>query len=673
MKRKKKKSENDNKEKFDFMKANKDNIKNIVRDDNTIVKLNEIILNVNKIIIHTYNLIKLYCLYLYENCKEIPILDKEFIMDVFKVITIRKCGSGGYREDNMPQQLKNLTEFYEEHYKETTDKDEILYYDKLSYILAYEAIDMEKNINVNIQEHFIQHFNKFVNVSFNLRKKHQEITKSKLTKEEKKLERQELNKEFKDVKNDVLSFDKELTSKKKYHRWITKQRKQIFDKKKSFDKDNIWYDLKSNTKDYLKPMIYIGKELEKVYDDINEKIENKEKTVEQIRLFNALPLRTNIVPKNICIDTPSLIQNFVEESTANYLKNYKKENMQYDLWNRFFRLNKKVFKKNQYDYNYMIKTDAISASILFIRLKPDGTPMKKMNRQCKTEDDTKYIEKTEFTEDMKKMNIVAIDPNMSDLIYCGMKDKNNNLKTFRYTQNQRRLETRNKKYMKIIDNDNKKVKINDKTIKEIESELSKYTCKTNNYDKLKEYLIIKNKLNITLYEHYSQQYFRKFKLNRFINTQKSEAKMINNYKNKFGSEKETMIVMGDYDKEGHMKGLEPVICKRFRRLFKNAGYLVYLVNEFRTSKLCNHCHEEIEPFLERKSYKPKDIKKNKLITVNGLLCHTDNKQYCELIHNRDKNAVQNMLFIVEEIKKNGKRPTKFSRSETNSSALRGVE
>jgi transposase len=47
-----------------------------------------------------------------------------------------------------------------------------------------------------------------------------------------------------------------------------------------------------------------------------------------------------------------------------------------------------------------------------------------------------------------------------------------------------------------------------------------------------------------------------------------------------------------------MKGIEHVICKRFRRLFTNAGYEVYLVNEFRTSKLCNCCNEEIEPFLE---------------------------------------------------------------------------
>lgn len=118
----------------------------------------------------------------------------------------------------------------------------------------------------------------------------------------------------------------------------------------------------------------------------------------------------------------------------------------------------------------------------------------------------------------------------------------------------------------------------------------------------------------------------------------------------------------DFDKGDNMKGKEPVICKKFRKIFKNAGYETYLVNEFRTSKLCNCCHKEIEPFLEKKSNKPKDIKNNKKIICHGLLRHTDVKPQCEIIHNRDKNAVQNMLFIVETIKKTGKRPLAFSRS-----------
>ena len=56
-----------------------------------------------------------------------------------------------------------------------------------------------------------------------------------------------------------------------------------------------------------------------------------------------------------------------------------------------------------------------------------------------------------------------------------------------------------------------------------------------------------------------------------------------------------MVVGDDYDKcDNNMKVKEPTICKKFRRIFRNAGYKTYLINEFRTSKLCNYCNEEIE-------------------------------------------------------------------------------
>lgn len=69
------------------------------------------------------------------------------------------------------------------------------------------------------------------------------------------------------------------------------------------------------------------------------------------------------------------------------------------------------------------------------------------------------------------------------------------------------------------------------------------------------------------------------------------------------------------------------------------------------------------------SHKPKDIMKNKNILVNGLLRHEvvnpdgeqEHKQKCKIYHNRDKNAVQNMLFIIDELKKSGKRPLCFTR------------
>jgi len=653
---KEKKKEEDN---VDYMKTNKDNIMNIIKDEKILPIINDLVNRTNKIVIHSYQFLKLYFIYLYENNQSFPILDKEYICDIFKVITKRKCGSGGYKDDKMPEQLKTLYTFYKEHYSKTITDNEILYYDKLSYILAYEAIDMITNINNNIQEHFIDHLNKYVNIVFDVKAKRDEITKNNKD----KIIRKELHKqnyeEYNKVKKDLITFG-ELTSDIKYHDWIKDQKLKLFPNKNVFDNENIYYHLKSNTQDFLISMFHVCNELEKIN---NIKIEKEEK---QIRLFNVLPLRTNIIGKNICIDTCALISNFLgDESTSEYLATYKKQNKYKELWGRFFNLDNKVFKKNKYAFNYMIRTDTISCCILFIRLDANGKPLKKTisNKKLTEEVNTDYIEKVELTEEIKSKKIVCIDPNLADLIYCGSKNADGDLETFRYTQNQRRLETRLKKYNKIMYNVNKETKINEKTVKEHETILSKLNSKTINYEKFMLYCIEKNKLNYLLYSHYEQSFFRKFKLNRFINTQKSESKMTKNFANKFGKPQDTLFIMGDFDKgDYNMKGKEPTICKKFRRIFKNAGYKTFLVNEFRTSKLCNCCHNELEMFLERESHKPKLIKENKKETVSGLLRCSSVKPKCEIIHNRDKNAVQNMLSIVENIFSTGKRPEIFCRA-----------
>jgi len=560
--------------------------------------------------------------------------------------------------------LKNLYKFYNEHYITTIYDNEIIYYDKLSYILAYEAIDIEKNINNNIQEHFITHLNQFVNHSFNLQEQKDEIKKIK-DKEARKERYKSLTNEFKKVKDDLVSLTNDLKADEKYHNWIKEHKIYIIPNKTNFDKDSIYYDLKSNTKDYLKSFIYINIQLEKLNNKLLENTEDIDK-IKQIKLFNVLPLRSNIIPKNICIDTCALISNFLgDESTSIHLKNYKKEDNQFKLWNRFLKLDNKIFKKNKYVFNYMIRTDGISVSILFIKLGNNGLPLTYNNPNNKPEENIKYIEKEIITDELRSKKIVCIDPGCSDLIYCGSKDENDKLQTFRYTQNQRRLETRTKKYNKIIEEVNNTTFINGKNIKEIESVLSNHNKRTCHYENFKNYLIEKNKLNLLLFSHYEKTFFRKLKLNRYINTQKSESKMIKNFTKKFGEPNDIIIAIGDYDKENNnMSGLEPTICKKFRKIFKNAGFRTYLVNEFRTSKLCNCCHHEIKPFMIRQSHKPNNIKVNKKITINGLLSHQEDKQKCEIIHNRDKNAVQNMLNIVKSIFTIGKRPDIFMRIHT---------
>ena len=59
-------------------------------------------------------------------------------------------------------------------------------------------------------------------------------------------------------------------------------------------------------------MFYICSELEKVYNENKncDDVKNKK----QIRLFNVIPLRNNIISKNITIDSCGLINNFLDKS-----------------------------------------------------------------------------------------------------------------------------------------------------------------------------------------------------------------------------------------------------------------------------------------------------------------------------------------------------------------------
>jgi hypothetical protein len=77
----------------DYIKTTKDNIKNVIRDNNILSTINDIVIRTNKIVIHSYQFLKLYLIDLYKNNKSFPIIDKEFICDIFKVITIRKCNT----------------------------------------------------------------------------------------------------------------------------------------------------------------------------------------------------------------------------------------------------------------------------------------------------------------------------------------------------------------------------------------------------------------------------------------------------------------------------------------------------------------------------------------------------------------------------------------------------
>ena len=207
-----------------------------------------------------------------------------------------------------------------------------------------------------------------------------------------------------------------------------------------------------------------------------------------------------------------------------------------------------------------------------------------------------------------------------------------------------------------------------RTVKQIESYLSAHNSKTCNFVLFLKYLKVKNRINRCLFNQYQDRVYRKLKWNSFINTQKSESKMLKNFQKKFGSPEETNVVIGDYDKINNPKGKESCLTKGLRKLLRDFGYNLFLINEFRTSKLCNNCHGCVENF--KIGISKRKWNKGEEVLIWGLVrCKNDKcrlaprdktKRVCS-IHNRDQNAVRNMLYIVKELIDTGKRPEIFTR------------
>jgi len=541
------------------------------------------------------------------------------------------------------------------------NQDDLICDDKLSYILKnYECVDIVKNIDNNIKEHFPNHVRKYVNLRFKIKDKKLQITNSTtLTPIQKKEQIRKINERFNNIKYDILSTS-EFRSNKKDFLKIIRIRALILPYD-TFVENNIFYDLKVNPQSYLESMIVLNKLIQNlnVYRDADYK------------LFHILPLRTSIVPRYITLDTAAIISLFIGK--AEYFKNISDKSN--DVWRSIFNLDDSSFKRKHHKFIHMIKTDGVACSIVLEKKKKEErktvksipiplltvfqssnlvTPIKsgikrKVHNREKNENNKynhEYIEDAALTIGQKNMNFVFIDPGHNDLIRClsgnfrekqideiayvkGIEETSDDV-TFRYTRKQRNRESKKMRDRKIISN------MKTKDITEKEAKLSDYNSKTCEFEKL--------------YDHYEQEIYRKLKFNVYTNTRKSESKMINNFKAKMGKPNDTIIVFGDYSKEGTMKGSEPHISKRIKKIFVQNKYKLFEINEYNTSKLCNKCScitENVE------------IQKKKIWKL--LRCTSG---ICLTYHDRDLNAVRNMKKIVESVLIGTGRPQEYTNQNT---------
>ena len=570
--------------------------------------INNLVFEMNDLVIHTYQFIRLYILHQYTNNKDVPTITENFILYCVKSLGSRDNRGKKGKDIEL---LERLDVFYKTEYKPLLNHEKTNL-KNTSFLLPYLATQIHTSLHNNFQEHFIQHFLRFIN------KTTTEITEDKPT--------------LFQFKKNVMELKETDT---KFNEWKQLHLPNILPKDM---KKSIHYDIKVRPFEYLKGMLYMNSVLEKM----------------ESKLFQPLPLRNNIIPKHIILDTASLINLFCPEkdSKGNKVKKgellSKVKNNQQEVWTNFLDLKNKIFKNKHYQFHNQIQTDGVSCCLLFIR---KDLKDKKWGSKVPILQDQEFHSIEDLSKEqldtLKNRNIVGCDPGKRNLVY--MMDKNGN--KLQYTAPQRKRESKAKTNQRILLVERKRNGIIQK-----ETELSFQNSKSVDYEKFKVYLVEKNKLNKETSEFYRKDVWRKMKFRQYSYGKKSIDTFLNKIKETFGEN--ILIGYGNWSRSTQMKYFMPTMNKGLRKLI-HKKYDTITINECNTSKKCCGCHKDLEYY--------KDIEKKQvfrlLVCSNCVSC--ENKKI--VFRTRDANSAINIMNLTDNWIETQERPLCFQISSFTSS------
>jgi len=185
------------------------------------------------------------------------------------------------------------------------------------------------------------------------------------------------------------------------------------------------------------------------------------------------------------------------------------------------------------------------------------------------------------------------------------------------------------------------------------------------FEKCKMYVMTKRMVYLNLFNSYANPTYRKLRWFGKIQKRRSIDNLVNEFKQKFGTPDQVIIIFGDWSRRKHFKGSPPTIGASLRKMFKKAGYCVMLLHEYRSSKQCFGCalkgeRSDCTKFLKIKNPSKKSRETIKEILFHGLIrCET-----CSRIWNRDRNGSLNLQLIASLIAQDKPRPTCFQKLET---------
>ena len=576
----------------------KTTLKSVLHNHNEVQPvITNLVFEMNDLMIHSYQFIRLYVLKCYNDKQPLPEINEKFILYCIKTLGIRDKRGIQSKDTEL---LETLQEFYDKEYQPLLNHEKTSLKNK-SNMLPYLATQLHTSLSNNTQEHFIQHFLRFINK-----------TTTNITEDKAVL--------FK-FKKIVLECNEETDT--IFDEWKTTHLPNILPEN---IKKSVHYDVKVSPFDYLKGMLYMNAVLEK----------------EDHKLFQPLPLRNNIIPKHIILDTACIVNLFsLEGKTKTELFKAIKEN-QYDVWNNLLNLQHKTFKSKHYQFHYQLQTDGISCSLLFIR---KDLKDKKWGSRVPTlqEQDFHNIEdlSIEQLDTLKDRNIVGCDPGKHSLVY--MMDKQGN--KLQYTASQRKIESYGKRNERILLQEKKRNHIIEK-----ETHLSSKNSKSVDYEKFKVFLVEKDKLNKETTEFYKRDVWRKMKFRQYSYGKKSIDTFLNKIKETFGEN--ILIGYGNWSRSTQMKHIMPTMNKGLRKLI-HKKYDTLTINEYYTSQKCCECYNDLKHCKDKKG---KEI--YRLFHCSNCVSY-ENKN--TVFRTRDKNSAISIMKLTKDWIETQTRPSEFQR------------
>ena len=590
----------------------------------------------NYITTKTSLLLRLWCLEKYHNGIDIPFINENTIKMCMKSLILPSSGPKPKNNNLLLlNEFKNLHNFTLEDGK------------NLSSILDYYAITILTSIETNIKMHFFDYVNRFINSYFKVFYK-DEITNKEFKKQ--------LFKDLYVVKNDILNGT--LKANVKFHNWIKEYRYKIVPEEFEI---SYYYDVKATPQKYLKYMIFMNIEL--------EKIEGK--------MYQFFPLQSSIIPRHIQIDTKSVIELLVDKGKKEYLDNIE-VNKEF-LWDKYFNITQKI---KDYKFDNTIITDGYATSLRFIhndyiegekikkeKMKKGRKDAKEMTEEekekkkldkkilqdekkelnkLKQKDKPKKIEKIQefpYIDDVEKEDLegkhIFIDPGKRSLFTM----MNDDGKFYSYTNKQRVNETKRLKYQNILKKYRDELDITSK-----ENELSAYNSKSCNINKYREFITKKINTNEVLYKLYQNNKFRQYKWYAFINKKRTEDNMLNKIEKTYT--KDSIIIIGDWSIGKQMKNFISTPNLSLKRKLQER-FKVYNIDEYRTSCL-NYKTEELSKNLYLPDKRKKERKMHSILTYK-----MENKRNGCI--NRDKNGCKNIQKVFNYYIEYDERPERYKR------------